>query len=117
MYGRTGLKKQLEDLCDDRKIRTDLILYLGHRAVTAPWRERYKRAWRHHVENRDRFRVYGLLIRDVVPSENDLRARVVRLGQRCPDDSRVELIAIYLSEGRIADFPRDVMLDGTGSGP
>ena len=35
MRGRTGLKKQLEDLHDRNAIRDDLVRYLGHRAGSA----------------------------------------------------------------------------------
>ena len=38
MRGRTGLKKQLEDLRDRNAVRDDLVRYLGHRAVAASFR-------------------------------------------------------------------------------
>jgi hypothetical protein len=37
MYGRTGMKKQLEDLRDQVTIRDDLVKYLGYRAKRSSW--------------------------------------------------------------------------------
>jgi len=44
MFGRTGLKQQIEDLRDRVDIRDDLVRYLGHRAKGAAWRPRYRAA-------------------------------------------------------------------------
>ena len=44
MYGRTGLKQQLEDLRNSSSIRDDLFKYLGYRAKGAAWLQRFRRA-------------------------------------------------------------------------
>ena len=101
MYGRTGLKRQLEDLRNSTSIRDDLFRYLGHRAKGADWMERFQRAGRRYLANKSDVRLFGFLVRDISPHQNDVRARVERLGQGCPDGTRIELLALYLPVGRL----------------
>lgn len=101
MYGRTGLKQQLEDLRDRDDIRDDLLRYLCHRAKAAPWRPRFEAASRRYLQNKSDVQLYGVLIRDVDPHVDDVRVRVVKLGKDCPEGTRIELIALYLPKGRI----------------
>lgn len=107
MHGRTGLKQQLENLRDSEKIRDDLLKYLCHRAKSAPWRPRFKVASRRYLRNKSDIHLYGILIRDVDPHQDDLRVRVTTLGKGCPEGTRIELLALYLPRGRI---------DGLGAG-
>lgn len=102
MYGRTGLKQQLEDLRDQVKIRRDLVKYLGHRAGTASWRPRYLAASKRYLANVSDVQLYGVLIRDVEPHEDDVRVRVDKLAADCPQGTAIELLAIYLPAGSIA---------------
>ena len=101
MYGRTGLKRQLEDLRDSKEIRMDLMKYLGHRAVSAPWRGRFQRAAIRYVGNGSGVQLYGVLVRDVEPDQDDLRAVVDGLGAGCPARTRIELLALYLPQERL----------------
>ena len=101
MYGRTGLKTQLEDLRDSRVIRDDLLKYLGHRAVQAPWKQSFEAASRRYIRNSSDVLLYGVLIRDVPPHADDLRVRVNGLANDCPDGTRLELLALYLPIGSI----------------
>lgn len=101
MYGRTGLKQQLEDLRDSTSIRDDLFKYLGHRAKGADWMERFRRAAKRYLANNSDVRLFGFLVRDISPHENDVRVRVERLGQGCPNSTRIELLALYLPVGRL----------------
>jgi hypothetical protein len=104
MYGRTGLKQQLEDLRDDATVRDDLVKYLGYRAPTAVWRARYEEASsRYLADNRD-VRLFGLLIRDVPPNDADLRARVDSLSAGCASQTGIELLAIYLPAGSTGEL-------------
>lgn len=96
MRGRTGLKKQLEDLRDRNAIRDDLVRYLGHRAGSASWLARFRRATKRYVGNPSDVQLYGVLVRDVEPHQDDLRARVDDLGAGCPEGTRIELLALYL---------------------
>ncbi len=98
MYGRTGLKQQLEDLRDEEAIRDDLVKYLGHRAGSAPWRARFERAASRYLRNTSDIQLYGCLVRDVEPHQDDLRVRVGSLAGACPEGTRIELLALYLPQ-------------------
>ncbi len=96
MYGRTGLKQQLEDLRDEEAVRDDLVRYLGFRAGSAPWRTRFERAAIRYLRNSSDIQLYGCLIRDVEANRDDLRARVGKLAVACPEKTRIEVLALYL---------------------
>ncbi|PQO22452.1 hypothetical protein C2I36_12980 [Rhodobacteraceae bacterium WD3A24] len=102
MHGRTGLKQQLEDLRDRETIRDDLFKYLGYRARGAAWAGRFRAAGRRYLNNKSDVRLFGFLVRDVEPHEDDVRARVDKLSLDCPEGTRIELLALYLPAGRIA---------------
>lgn len=97
MYGRTGLKRQLEDLRDREAIRMDLVKYLGHRAGTARWLARYMRAAGRYLRDGS-VQLYGILVRDVEPNQDDLRVRAEALVAGCPPETRIELLALYLPQ-------------------
>jgi hypothetical protein len=110
MHGRTGLKQQLEDLSDDRAIRDKLVIYLCYRAILGPpWLEEYKRAATRYFSNSADVRVFGVLVRDVAPHEDDCRVRVTKLATGCPTNMVIELFAIYLPAGAIASLSQKVL--------
>ncbi|WP_354681953.1 hypothetical protein [Cupriavidus necator] len=104
MHGRTGLKQQLEDLRDNTTIRDGLVAYLGYRAVTSSWQGHYKSATRRYLANPSQVYVFGVLIRDVTPHQDDLRVRITKLSVGRPDGTEIELFAIYLPNGSIAQL-------------
>ncbi|PWB79484.1 MAG: hypothetical protein C3F08_06670 [Candidatus Methylomirabilota bacterium] len=108
-YGRHGLKQQMEDLRDRRDIRDGLVLYLAHRAAGAAWRGRFQAASAVYLRDTCDVRIFGLLVRDVSPHENDLRARVNGLGRGCPSAITIQLFAIYLPAGSIATLASKVV--------
>jgi hypothetical protein len=108
-YGRHGLKQQLEDLRDRRTVRDDLVKYLGHRAAHASWRDRYRSAAAVYLRDTNAVRIFGILVRDVTPHQDDLRALVTALGQNCPGSTVIELLGIYLPQGRIATLATQVI--------
>ena len=101
MYGRTGLKQQLEDLRDNEMIRDGLLKYLGHRAKEAPWRPRFEKAGTRYLQNKSDLQLYGFLVRDVEPCQDDLEARVDVLATDCPAGTQITLLALYLPDDRI----------------
>jgi len=107
-YGRHGLKQQLEDLRDSRTIRDDLVKYLGHRATQSTWWKRYQSAASVYLRNPLEVRIFGILVRDVAPHQDDLRARVTALGRNCHGGTVIELLGIYLPQGRIATLGAQV---------
>lgn len=96
MYGRTGLKQQLEDLKDNLNIKDDLVIYLCHRAVNSDWKLRFENAAKNYIKNRNNVRVFGVLIRDVKPDEKDLKVRVDKLAKTPKQDMLIKLFAMYL---------------------
>ncbi|MXZ22836.1 MAG: hypothetical protein F4Y84_19970 [Caldilineaceae bacterium SB0665_bin_25] len=104
MYGRTGLKKQLEDLRDSQSIRDDLVKYLGFRAIGASWRSHFEAAGTRYLKNSSDVMLFGVLVRDVPPSGIDMQARVHSLAKDCPEGTRIEILAIYLPEGCIGSL-------------
>ena len=107
MRGRTGLKRQLGDRRDSDAIRDVLVRYPARRAGSASWRARFQRAVRRYLGNPSEVRLYGVLVRDVGPREDDLRRRVDELGAGCPEGTCIELLAFHLP-------PES--LDGAGEG-
>ncbi len=108
-YGRHGLKQQLEDLRGCQRIRDDLVKYLGHRAIHATWQECYRTAAAVYLRDPCDVRIFGILIRDVDPHEDDLRTRVNLLAQDCPAATTIALYAIYLPTSCIATLGSQVM--------
>ena len=104
MYGRTGLKKQLEDLRDNVSIRDDLFKYLGHRAKSATWIEHFQQAAKRYLTNESDVQLYGFIIRDVNPHKDDVRVRVKKLGKGCPNGMTIELLALYLPRDSIKEI-------------
>ena len=109
MFGRSGLKKQLEDLRDSERIRKDLLLYLGHRARQAPWEAEYIGAAHRYIRDRSDFQLFGILIRDVPPDEADLRTRVEELSKDCRGKTSIELLALYLPEPTLTGIGTSVV--------
>ncbi len=114
MYGRKGLKKQLEDLCDQEAIRDGLVKYLGHRAGAAPWRARFERAAGRYLRNTSDIQLYGCLVRDVEPHQDDLRVRVDRLAAACPEGMRIEMLALYLPQESLDGIGEEMVLRRAG---
>lgn len=101
MYGSTGLKKQLEDLRDDISIRNLLMQYLAIRAQNAPWERTFKNAVARYITDCNDVILFGFLVRDVEPHEDDLRSRVETLAEDCPLAMRIEIVALYLPKESI----------------
>ena len=114
MYGRTGLKQQLEDLRDKVSIRDDLVKYLWHWAVNASWKGRFINAYKRYNADSADVCLFGLLVRDVEPHRDDLQVRVTKLGKGCPSAMSIELIAIYLPAGSIDSLSKKVVQSRKG---
>lgn len=71
--------------------------------------DHYKVAAARYLANSSDVYVFGILIRDVAPHQDDLRVRVQKLGTGCPSGTVVELFAIYLPGGSIQQLPAKVL--------
>lgn len=105
IYGRHGLKQQLEDLRDSTEHKDALVRYLGLHSVNASWIKFFRHAFRRYISSKTNVSIFGLLIRDVAPNPDDLSARTKSIANGCPQDSRIELIAIYLPSGAVPTLP------------
>ena len=116
VYGRTGLKQQLEDLRDKVGIRNDLFRYLGHRAKNATWQDRFKAASKRYLKNTSDVQLFGVLVRDVEPNVDDVRVRVEKLAIDCPAGTQIELLALYLPTGVIGTLATQALAVQAGGG-
>ncbi len=101
MYGRTGLKQQMEDLRDSNPIRDDLFRYLMMRVQNTPWKAQWESAAKRYLADRNDVAIIGVLIRDVSPDKRDLQSRSTGLASGHPPKMHIELLAIYLPSGSI----------------
>jgi len=111
MKGRHGLKQQLEDLRNTKTLRYSLFIYLAHRAVKAPWKAKWQAAASRFLSDDADVVVFGVLVRDVDPHHDDLRARARSLAAGCPARMHLELMAIYMPAGSVAWFFKTCMSD------
>lgn len=116
VYGRTGLKHQLEDLRDKVGIRNDLFKYLGHRAKNSTWRDRFITASKRYLNNTSDIQLFGVLVRDVEPNVDDVRVRVEKLGNDCPAGTQIELLALYLPVAAIGNLAAKALTVQAGGG-
>ncbi|MCY3898760.1 MAG: hypothetical protein OXF86_09330 [Caldilineaceae bacterium] len=98
MYGKSGLTKQLEDLRDKKSIRDDLFRYLGFRSNGASWRPYFEAAGIRYLRNSSDVMLFGVLVRDVFPNGSDMQTCVHTLARDIPEDTRIEIFAIYLPD-------------------
>lgn len=108
MFGRTGLKQQLEDLRDSTAIRDTLVKYLAHRTSGSTWTEQFRHACKRYLDNSADVRIFGVLIRDVPPRQEDISFRTNFLGKNCPPVLKIELIALYLPDGSIDQLSQKI---------
>jgi hypothetical protein len=111
MYGRHGLKQQLEDLRNLKAIRQTLFEYLAHRAVNATWKEKWQTAASRFLSDDTDIVIFGVLVRDVDSHQDDLRVRARGLAAGRPRTMHVELVAVYMPAGSIARFSKVCMSD------
>ena len=96
MNGRHGLQKQLENLRDSTNVKDSLVKYLGHHANGTDWLSRYKSAAMRYLANPTDISLFGVLVRDVEPKQEDLASRAAKLSANCPTETSIELRAMYL---------------------
>lgn len=104
MYGPTGLKKQLEDLCTEQDTILALVKYLGFRLRNTELWPMYQNAFLKYYTNNNNVYITGVLIRDVGPDEKDLTARAKSLCPYCINGRQINLIAVYLPQEAISRF-------------
>lgn len=107
MYGEHGLKHQLEDLCQRKEITNQLVNYLAHRLKNDKLRTQYADAFKKYMSSgEEAVHILGILIRDVLPSVDDLKARTKALEKFAVGKKTIELIGIYVPENEVKKFPK-----------
>lgn len=96
MYGRHGLKAQLEDLRNNKATRDTLFRYLAFRAKGTSWEATFQHASARYLNDAGDVALFGVLVRDTSPDAGDLRARATALADKCPAETVIGLFAIYL---------------------
>ena len=79
MYGRHGLKPQLEALRDDPAVKDALVKYLGLHSFGRDWLGRFRQAAARYIHDRTDVAVFGVLVRDVPPHHLDCSGRAASL--------------------------------------
>ncbi len=106
MYGEHGLKHQLEDLCQEKEITNQLVKYLAHRLKNDTLWPQYTDAFKNYMNSREEaVHILGVLVRDAVPSEDDLRTRTKALEKFAVGKKTIELVGIYVPEDAVKKFP------------
>lgn len=137
MYGRHGMVRQIESLRDNKEVKDHLVRYLGHRILGTGWRYQYNKegasyvlvvlgdlhlVWQNQfLEAASRYladptdvSLFGVLVRDVEPRASDLRNRAETLASDCPEQTSIELTAIYLPENSIPGIGNRTILNKEG---
>ena len=104
-YSGDGLAAQMKDLRDNALIRNRLLIYLGFRAKSSTWTDDFKSATRKYLNDPMDVRIFGVLVRDVSPSELDLKKRVSQLSAGNCAPLKMEAVALYLPSGAIDNLP------------
>ena len=114
-YGDHPLNKQLIDLRDKRSLRDKAVNYLGHRATRAVWKKTYQTAVKNYLKTGGKgVAIFGILVRDVPPNSDDLKTSRQLLSEHCPENTLIELWAIYLPSGSIDSLSVKVTAAGKG---
>lgn len=97
MSGGSGLAWQLEKNATRLDIHNSLLQWLHARCRMQPLRGHYEKAVRRYVRSGGKdLLIVGALIRDISPSESDLKVRGEELSSKFDSPTRIELFAWYL---------------------
>lgn len=107
--GEHGLRKQLEGLRDSTSVKDALVKYLGHHAKGSDWLSLFQTAAKRYISSPSDVSLFGMLIRDVTPRPEDLARRAQDLAEHCPNDTSIELRAMYLPIKCIDTMPQRAM--------
>ena len=105
MYGRHGMKQQLDDLRDSSAVKNALVCYLALHANGRPWLEKFKKAGARYLNDQSDVGIFGVFVRDVAPHPDDCSGRASKLAYQCPPLTVIELLALYFPAGSIEALP------------
>nr|WP_217934758.1 hypothetical protein [Enterocloster clostridioformis] len=112
MYGEHGLKQQLEDLCQKKALTNQLISYLAHRLKGDILWSQFTEAFKKYMTSgEEAVHILGILIRDIVPSREDLCTRTKALEKFAVGNRTIELVGVYVPEDEIGKFPHIIQAE------
>lgn len=107
MYGEHGLKNQLEDLCQKKELTSQLVKYLAHRLKGGTLWPQYTEAFiKYMYSDQKTVHILGILVRDIMPSKEDLNTRAKALEKFAVGDRTIELVGIYVPKDELKKFPQ-----------
>jgi hypothetical protein len=95
-------------LRDVKEIKHHIVRYLAYRAINAQWRGTYQKAAQRYMSDPTDVSLFGVLIRDVEPKQEDIQGRTKMLAEDCPPLTLIELHALYIPEGSMEMFVNHV---------
>ncbi len=97
MNGRGGMIHQIDNLANDLSIIGQLLSWLWFRCKGTKYKSLFDAAAELFLESGNKaLALFGVLIRDTIPDERDLRSRGKALAKKLSFPTTCHLIAIYL---------------------
>ena len=97
MYGRSGMIYQLDRLANNLQIHYSLIKWLWVRCKNTEFWPLYEEATRNYLNSEGKkVALFGILMRDTIPNQFDLKSRATALSAVVQKPTNVELYAWYL---------------------
>lgn len=100
IYGKLGLIAQMVGISSSSQVRDDVIRWLGLKLLS-PATERDLAAWRAALQKyvdtgRNAFKMYGVLVRDIVPDIRDVKTVHDDVLQNLHRQAFLEVVALYV---------------------
>lgn len=100
MTNADGIENQLKDLYNDRTKRLILISYIQNKiraTSNTNFQNDFNRACEsYYKQNSSKYLLYGVLVRDITPNENDIKKSYEKLKVEILEPIGLRLLAIYL---------------------
>lgn len=97
-----GMENQLRDLSSNPKKQKTLIQYLASKTrnleSTDPFKADFSKALKNYYQPNDcKYQLFGVLVRDIEPDEEDLSHSYARLNADILEPAGLRLLAVYMS--------------------
>lgn len=98
MTNPTGIEKQLKNLYSQKEKRLILIRYLQSKLELTEnnFRSDFNKAIHNYYKEDGQYMLYGILVRDTEPNENDLKKSYAKLKEEILSPIGLKLLALYM---------------------
>lgn len=100
LYGRSGLVNQLKNLKNDERVRNNIVRYIGFKVANLPkgdeFRIDFETALKVYLRNKKLVQLFGVLVRDTMSNEKDLKSRFQALDEELDEAMGLKLVALYV---------------------